>query len=413
MPYKIQGNCVHKLNADDSMGAVVKCHDTLEQAMAHMKALYANVPDAKTGSAKQESRTAYFSERVDLRESELDAAEFVARGVTLIRPGFSSNADKQGNRRYYPAETLRKAAAVFEGTRAFANHPRKSDDRELPERDVRDIVGYYEHVQAGQDGTLLGDFRVVGKAQEWLWPLVAETKHNPDLVELSINAIGQTRLGEVEGKRAVIVENIPVSNSVDVVTTGAAGGTFSGALLASDGDIWTRDLLEAMDFDEWREARPEFIDQLKAEWRTARDTEAAKDARAEIKKLKDEIAALQESTRADGARLADYQRAESADRLLSECALPHEIRRTLRDDLLKLESEDEMKSLVEAEQIKYKAAPKPPIPIKPSETRVIQVAKPKPVNPATVVLGVSESMLALSGETAEDYKARRLREQTR
>lgn len=275
MPYKIQGKCVHKLNADGSIGEVVKCHDTPAQAMAHMKALYANVPDAKAESL----RTAYFSERVDLRESELDATEFVARNVTLIRPGFSANADKSGNRRYYPAETLKRAAAVFEGTRAFANHPRRSDDRELPERDVRDIVGYYEHVQAASDGTLRGNFRVVGKAQEWLWPLVAETVRKPDLVALSINAIGQTYIGEAEGKKAVIVEDIPKSNSIDVVTTGAAGGTFSGALLASDGDEWTRGLLEAISFDEWRAVRPEFLEQLKAEWKTARDTDNVREAR--------------------------------------------------------------------------------------------------------------------------------------
>jgi len=53
MPYRLSDNglCVVK---DD--GTTVKCHDTHEQAMAHMRALMANVPDA-TKSGARHSRT--------------------------------------------------------------------------------------------------------------------------------------------------------------------------------------------------------------------------------------------------------------------------------------------------------------------------------------------------------------------
>jgi len=50
MPWKVfeeEGKfCVYKLNADDSKGDLVKCHDTEEEAAAHARALYANVEDA-------------------------------------------------------------------------------------------------------------------------------------------------------------------------------------------------------------------------------------------------------------------------------------------------------------------------------------------------------------------------------
>jgi len=53
MPYKIVEDgdkfCVHKVNADDSLGELVKCHDTKDDAEAHLRALYANVEDAKKG----------------------------------------------------------------------------------------------------------------------------------------------------------------------------------------------------------------------------------------------------------------------------------------------------------------------------------------------------------------------------
>src|SRR3990167_5976740 len=148
MPWKIKGNCVHELNADGSLGEVVKCHDTPEQAKAHMRAMYANVPDAKTEAQAEPLRAGYFAERVMLTEATLDTATKTVRGVTLIKPGFSTNTDKAGRPRYYPAATLKQAAGIFEGTRAFVNHPRRSDEKELPERSVLDIAGYYESVQA-------------------------------------------------------------------------------------------------------------------------------------------------------------------------------------------------------------------------------------------------------------------------
>ena len=63
MPYMLDGNCVHKKNADGSQGERVKCHSSRQKAEAHLKALYANVPDAKTESLS-ESGTAFPAEQV-------------------------------------------------------------------------------------------------------------------------------------------------------------------------------------------------------------------------------------------------------------------------------------------------------------------------------------------------------------
>lgn len=46
MPWVVKGNCVHKKNDDGSTGPVVKCHGNREEAVAHLRALYKNVPDA-------------------------------------------------------------------------------------------------------------------------------------------------------------------------------------------------------------------------------------------------------------------------------------------------------------------------------------------------------------------------------
>ena len=48
MPYFLDGNCVRK-GTKEEPGETVKCHDTHEEALAHMKALYVNVEDADKG----------------------------------------------------------------------------------------------------------------------------------------------------------------------------------------------------------------------------------------------------------------------------------------------------------------------------------------------------------------------------
>lgn len=46
MPYMKEGKCVYHKNADGSRGELIKCHETEEQALAHLQALEINVPEA-------------------------------------------------------------------------------------------------------------------------------------------------------------------------------------------------------------------------------------------------------------------------------------------------------------------------------------------------------------------------------
>jgi len=50
MPYFLDGNCVRKGTKEDP-GETVKCHDDHDAAVAHMRALYANVEDADEKAA--------------------------------------------------------------------------------------------------------------------------------------------------------------------------------------------------------------------------------------------------------------------------------------------------------------------------------------------------------------------------
>jgi hypothetical protein len=354
------------------------------------------------------NRVTYIRDLIDLRESDMDEAEFIARGVTLIRPGFSTNKDGAGRPRYYPRETLAEAAQIFEGTRSFANHPGRVSEKDLPERDVRDLTGYFENVRLADSGALQADFRVVGQARQWLWPMILETQRKPDYVQLSINALGSQRIGEAEGKPAVIVESILSSNSVDTVTSGAAGGGFTGALLASDGDEFMRALLAAMPFEQWYEARPEFLERLKNEMKAVRDDKFTKSLRLDLQEAQTEIERLKEQHRAERDELMRLRRGALADRLLSESALPYKLRETIRPELLDQE-EAGMKELVARAAKLHQGAPRIPVPVGGAGQRTVTtVETQKPSTPPLLeAMGIPDTRLVpRDHETPEAWAAR-------
>jgi hypothetical protein len=201
-----------------------------------------------------------------------------SRGMTLVCPMVESTAAERGmvaskfkvvmlreglgnfgDAFFYTKEALESGVSVFEGKKIYANHPRKSDEEDLPERDVRDVVGYYSDVmvESGQDGQslLTGVVNMMpDKSFEWARALMREAVEyskkypNQDFVGLSINANGEssempleTFMRENAGlpepcmlklKQAVAagVETVRVATnfteavSCDLVTEAGAGG---------------------------------------------------------------------------------------------------------------------------------------------------------------------------------------------
>lgn len=306
------------------------------------------------------TRTGYFAELSDLCEATLSEDGSIAR-VTLIKPGWSANG------RYYAPEVLSRARPLFEGGQAYADHPSRADRKDRPERSVRDLVGYYEDVRQESDGRLTANFHVV---QEWMRPIVsAAVKENARLAGLSINALGETRQGEVGGKRGIIVETIAKHNSTDVVTTPAAGGKFE-SLLASDSDGFTRDLLEAMPLDELmetlRDARPDLVKAWQKEWKTPRDNEAVSAARAELAEANTKVAKLTKENRTHkqgidtrDTQIAKLGRQLMVDRLLNESKLPKEWKDDIRAQLMEAADIKAMEAILEREARKAAKTPRP------------------------------------------------------
>ncbi len=161
-----------------------------------------------------------------LREAVMDG-ERRAVDVVCIRAGLSKN----GN--YYAPAVVRAMAPLFEGARAFADHPAPG---ERPERSIRDIVGYYREPRVDDEGVLRATLKVA-RGADWLWELVREAveEGQPDLIGLSIDADARVAPGRVEGRDARVVEAITRLNSCDVVTRASAGGRVE-RLLQADGD---------------------------------------------------------------------------------------------------------------------------------------------------------------------------------
>lgn len=272
-------------------------------------------------------------EAADFLEGTFDAAKREVE-VVLIRPGWSANG------RYYSRDVLQQAAGLFENVKAFADHPTPDMIKRGEGRSVKDVTGRYYDVRVGADGELRARRKVYeNEAGNAVWPVIVDSIENKTpYIGLSINAVGKASQGKVDGREGVIVEAIVAANSVDDVTAPAAGGGYESLLMSANN--LTADLLEAMTYDEWFSARPDFVESLKKQMQRERQTEAVRALKADNTALKKRVAELTEQL--EQAQSDLIQARESASRLEMSVALeqafraanlPANIEKELREDI--------------------------------------------------------------------------------
>lgn len=162
--------------------------------------------------------------------------------VVLIRAGRSAN------RRNYSEGTLRKAAPLFEGTKAYADHDL---GKVATTRSVRELVGWYDHVLYSEAiHAITARFHVLETAR-WLKDMLLEITQTsaPDLIGLSINAEGEQKMIKEGSELVSDVTSISRVHSVDVVTEPAAGGVVVRLVASSnhpsqEGDMDPEDVKE-------------------------------------------------------------------------------------------------------------------------------------------------------------------------
>jgi hypothetical protein len=195
---------------------------------------------------RKASKARTFSNFISLRESgaalkgvpeETGGRTF--KGVTIIKSGLGNRRDKN----FYPDSTLRESVSqgMFEGLKAYADHPTSVDEEIQPERTVRDLVGIYtnsDFKEADGGGRITADLRIL-KSSRWLSDMIEELVSigQSDKIGISINGRGQTvphkmKMQESDGGEVEVnlVEKFVDLRSADVVTEAGAGGGFQQLL---------------------------------------------------------------------------------------------------------------------------------------------------------------------------------------
>lgn len=170
--------------------------------------------------------------------------------VVIVKPGF--NSDKS---RFYPAETLREYAHMFEGAKMFRDHDTEREMRERPVGSIDRWAAILKNVRVREaDGALIGDAHIV---DDHLRTKLADLKSAGFLEELgvSLRAVGKGVRQKVDGVTTTVVETIKNVLSVDFVAKAGA----QGMVLAFESAH-----LQTIDLETLREARPDLDIQVRS-----------------------------------------------------------------------------------------------------------------------------------------------------
>lgn len=285
---------------------------------------------------KEAAREDDLGELTSLKEAKF-APDKLEAEVTIIRPGWSANG------KFYGAPVLAAAVPLYEGVRAYVNHPTPQEERDRPERDLRDLAGRYRSVHVGPDGSIMATLHFYESAR-WAYALA---KEDPEAVQLSHDARGTMRQGSIAGKSGQLVEAIKAVKSVDLVTEAAAGGQIN-RLVASkrpdpekgDKTVDIKELLKQLkeaDLDEGakkqlldglREARPEIVqaitDEVESRVYGKKDevTKAIKEAQGRVEKLAEAVQDLTAENKTLREKATAVETKEKVAGLLKEAKLP-------------------------------------------------------------------------------------------
>ncbi|MCX6646197.1 MAG: hypothetical protein NTY09_07560 [bacterium] len=180
-----------------------------------------------------------------LEEARVDVEGCLVEGI-ILSCGLSENGT------YYSPEVVMGAVDVFRGVQCYADHPKGGE----AERSVRDVVGMIDDVWVNE-GQLWAQIRL-SRAHDWLLTMIMEGLAG----DLSINALGRTRVSRRNGRVVREVIEITKAHSVDFVAKAAAGGRVERVVRESQGYEEGLRLLERITEDELEEARPDLFEKL-------------------------------------------------------------------------------------------------------------------------------------------------------
>ena len=230
--------------------------------------------------------------------------------IKIIDPGWGSSG-------YYSREVLQQAvnARVYAaGLQMYWNHPSKTDEKDRPERDLRDLAGvltedarWDEHGPKGPG--------VYARAKVFTPYRDAVAEMGP-YIGLSHYVWGESKTGEAEGKKGDIITRIVAARSVDFVTVPGRGGAIAEAFRAARppeptdeqkteaGKSMVGEKPEKLTLESVRKEHPEIVEALRQE---IENSAAMKEAQAQQEKALKEAKTALEAAQAENARLKEAQ----------------------------------------------------------------------------------------------------------
>uniref|UniRef100_A0A6M3L3M5 Uncharacterized protein n=1 Tax=viral metagenome TaxID=1070528 RepID=A0A6M3L3M5_9ZZZZ len=289
---------------------------------------------------------------VDIQEV---TKEGIAKGilpVRIIQPGFNSSKG-----RFYSEQAIKDAAVIFDNHKMYADHPTKEDERQRPERSIRDWVATLHATRVSDAGNAVGEAHINAG---WLKEKIQTLYEQGDLQHLgtSINAIGRGTKQLIEGIKTTFVEGLVNSRtqSVDFVTEAGAGG--QAGLRESIGDSFVD--ADLIDVATLRESRPDLVEAIESDIRNQINMEVKKKMELEerVKELEGQVTTL---TTENGELKETITQAEKekvraeAQAVIKEAVSKAELPEVAKTRLLKAHEKDETSEAIE-EAIKEEVA---------------------------------------------------------
>ena len=315
-------------------------------------------PDADLAEAWASLPGKTFTENFNwLEEAEVDRGGLVIRNTVVLGP-------VSANGRRYPVETQKKAISLFEGIKAYLNHPRSNEMSEP--RDVEDLIGEHKNVRVVGDKTL-SDLHLVDTplVRDYVLP-IAESK--PHLCGNSIVARGKMSKSD-EGYD--VVEEILAARSVDLVAEPATtkglfleGKTFS----KENGEMEIKDLT----LDVLRKDRPDLVESILA---SVKEQEKFRIVEAHVTQLEADLTKSKEALTERDTKITEYEIRDArrvketlVEKFVREAQIPDsvkyeakngqkQIKPHFRSVLEKFDAEEDMKKVVSEWEEVYRQAP--------------------------------------------------------
>ena len=232
-----------------------------------------DMPDAikESGGLRGFASESYALDESAFSESGPDN-EFVIR---IVRPGITED-----RRREYKVETLKRDFRVYEGAKMFADHPTATEERERPERSIKQWVGNLRNVYVDTDGVIRGTAVII---ENWLKDKLHNLRAAKLLGEMRNSHRIYVKYCNEFADKPQIVDRIVKCLSVDFVTSDNAGG-----YVEYGEDLWRTDI-DMMTEDEIKTRRPDLFVAVE----DFKESEKGKMAEEkQIEKMTEEITAL-------------------------------------------------------------------------------------------------------------------------